>query len=408
MEVAGITSTQWVLVMVCSLIATSQACDKQGSESVATQLREIYETAYRLFVNTGTVTSSVPTLCLGTLQTLGIHTKFKAGLAGCAEEDVRDVQLHWNSTQIVIINFCREVCPNYSNVLKCVQGIEVEATQSYEFERFCGSFNTSRQCAIKVLGECPFDPIDFFYGLVKPYSKSLWNNMCNSGCSNLDVSVGVIVNDCWSHVASLASARVMDEKCRHFVDLHQCLENNTEKCPQTESLLTFQYPPYRSIGKLCLATTASMPTSQEQTTEAPGDVRELTTAEITPTEEPTTTVKHIVTATNQATTIPSTEKGYSVKMSENPHGEERHVGVEPDNNGAVGSKPVQVNASYYPTEILYYSMAALVVSCLALTGVICLICVHIKNRHHRTWHTGEPRSDIETDATKEPTITEEN
>lgn len=170
---------------------------------------------------------------------------------------------------------------------------------------------------------------------------------------------------------------------RHFKDLTECLNNSSEKCNQTEDLIAFLYPPYYSIGKLCIAPTpipeeqtistfggdpatvittsgdqmtlrttsghqmTVMTTYEDLTTEISDRNAELTTADITEPLESTSSGTDESTeeiSEDDHTTTKQPGKGYSINRSENLHGDEK-------NDGPVESTEVEEHASYYPTDI---------------------------------------------------------
>lgn len=242
-------------------------------------------------------------LCLSQIMGNNITLTFENSIKLCGmESEYSSLQAEWKSLVDQVRRLCQQVCPNIFELAKCEDMIVDENIKQQRFEEFCRTFSKSLECALDSLDECEFQ-INIYYAILKPKTQAYWEHICQSGCGNIDVTVGVI-DRCSRHIRNLKKT---DLTCSSHWAFRDCVLLNGSVCPEALKLVKYSYQVYDAREKECFTTTAN-PTTVT-TTEVPTTAT-TTTKTLTVTSDTFSSTTEIITVPEESRDQPGMESTY--------------------------------------------------------------------------------------------------
>ncbi|KAK3587058.1 hypothetical protein CHS0354_014926 [Potamilus streckersoni] len=286
------------MIIEFAVAQTDEVCDINKAK---VSLQE-YNTLIKKH-NAGYTLESFRYLCLSQIMGINITLTFENSIKLCGmDPEFTSLQAEWQSLADQVRRLCQQKCPRIFELAKCEDMIVDENIKQQKFEEFCRTFSTSFSCALDIVENCEFQ-INMYYAILKPKTQGYWENICQSGCSNIDVTIGVI--DRCSR--PLRNIRKTDLQCSSHWALRDCVLLNAYVCPEVLKLVKYSYPGYDAKEKECFTTTAKPSTMT--TTEMPTTVT-ITTTTHTATSDTSSSTTEIIIDFEDSRDQPNKESSY--------------------------------------------------------------------------------------------------
>ncbi|KAL3857440.1 hypothetical protein ACJMK2_012111 [Sinanodonta woodiana] len=281
-----------------SLAQTEEVCDINKAKVSLQEYNTLLKNHY-----VGHTLDSFRYLCLSQIMGINITQTFENSIKMCSTDpELTSLQTEWKSLANQVRQLCQQKCPNIFELAKCEDMIRDEKIKKQQFEEFCRTFSTSLNCALESLVGCEFQ-INIYYALLKPKLQAYWEQICQSGCANIDETIGVI-DKCYRHLRYLTKPGL---KCSSHWAFRDCVLLNASVCPEVLKLVKYSYPSYDSIEKECFTTTVKATTVT--TTNVP-TTAETTTTTFTVTSDASSSTMETITVPEDSRDEPDLELIY--------------------------------------------------------------------------------------------------
>uniref|UniRef100_A0A8W8K2E3 DUF19 domain-containing protein n=1 Tax=Magallana gigas TaxID=29159 RepID=A0A8W8K2E3_MAGGI len=191
----------WIFIVSTMFGFAHGLCNVSMAEKCASQLQELYDSELLSSISSPdqAITESKKDLCLSTISGNSITQCYTTNSKSCVDQDHLAIQ--WNETMKDATNLCNESCSNYLEFQTCESKILYSAYRESKYQLFCTSYEESLSCASEILKSCKFNQ-SFFIDLIKKPTPRHYEQLCLTGCVNLDETIGVI-DSCYGNIANI-------------------------------------------------------------------------------------------------------------------------------------------------------------------------------------------------------------
>lgn len=288
-----------ILLLLCiddQALSENVTCIVPEAMTCLTNRQLQYELAIESLTKSNVLDANAKALCLTQINVDSNGACFERLTKMCSDSEAASIRANWTHLNGVIMDNCQEVCPNIAETIKCKNMTDTSQLKESRFEKFCSTYNISLGCAQRQLADCIFG-INLYYDVWEPTMKRYWNNICNSGCKNIDDTVAVI-KKCIDHIDSAKS------NCLDHANFRSCVFESKVICKEVLTLIRLTYAKYDSVEDSCRVTTSHTKTERQTTLTN----KELTTS-FNPTQETSTSYKETSSEVTQLPTpVPITSR----------------------------------------------------------------------------------------------------
>lgn len=277
----------WIFIVSTIFGSARGLCNVSMAEKCASQLQELYDSELLSSITSPdqVVTESKKDLCLSTISGNSITECYTTNSKSCVGQDHLAIQ--WNETMKDVTNLCNDSCSNYLEFQTCESKILYSAYRESKYQLFCTSYEESLSCASEILRSCKFN-LSFYIEIIKKPMPRHYEQLCLTGCVNLDETIGVI-ESCYGAIMNIDKEDPTTQ-CESHNNFKRCVFNPDKVCPEATQLFKNVYS-YDALEVICTTTTSTTTT---------------TTTTTTPTTTTTTTTPTTMSSSTTPTTMMST------------------------------------------------------------------------------------------------------
>ncbi|KAK3595765.1 hypothetical protein CHS0354_025397 [Potamilus streckersoni] len=233
------------LPAVLYVIGTNAECNLEEAELRAAEYGKRFDSEAADFRRTSRVSDSFMSLCIEKLNGSETSAEFWNSTNSCLLEEADYVIQQWNETEEDVNALCVDACPKYAFFPPSTHIVDMAALTEERYTDFCRSMNMSMTYAKGNATNCLFE-MSIYYSFLPHGARKFWNDVCQLGCSNLDISIPSIIR-CHGDIAGRTPT------CVEHWDFKQCIYKRGVCMDVVEKY----YADFYQIEKLCITTTST-------------------------------------------------------------------------------------------------------------------------------------------------------